>query len=316
MIKAHYGFPVTGTAFAGNAMSGVLSNLSGGHRRRLFFFGDSNMRKNGTFAVMLWGLKESESRMVKSLCMLSNNRSRSYEIAPPMDMDQADVWLIDGTNEGAVKSLRAAQSKRRTPAIVIAAATPSAEYDIHIEQPVVASRLLGTLDLLVTKELSYFPELVIGANRVNSPSSADGQFADALHGTSYFSHYTALVVDDSVTIRKQVELALRLHDVEAICTDTGESAMVLLATQSFDLIFLDVMLPGGADGYQICRSIKKLSMHKKTPVIMLTGRSSPFDRVRGSLAGCNTYLTKPVENDTFKAVLKKYLKAPKLAHAS
>ncbi len=273
------------------------------------------MHKTGTFSVMLWGLKDSECRMVKSLCMLSCNRPRSYQITSPMHAHEADVWIIDGTDNGARESLQSAQTRRRIPAIIIDSSAPCAEYDSRMERPIVASRLLSMLDLLVTKELNFFPELVIGGKAETKASSAGGTFTEALHDTSYSSHYTALVIDDSVTIRKQVELALRLHDVETTCADSGESAMALLLTQRFDLIFLDVVLPGGADGSQICRSIKKLSMHKKTPVIMLTGRTSPFDRVRGSLAGCNTYLTKPVENDTFKAVLKKYLKAPKLSLA-
>ena len=273
------------------------------------------MHKKVTFAVKLLGLTDSECRVVKSLCMLSCNRPRSYKFLPPMDGDQADVWIIDGKNEGAVEALRTARAKRRVPAIVIDAAGPSAEYDSHMGRPIVASRLFSTLDLLVTKELDYYPELVIGGGSASPSSSSDSQFADALNAASHSRRHTALVVDDSVTIRKQVELALRLHDIEATCADTGESAMSLLAIRQFDLIFLDVVLPDGTDGYQICRSIKKSSIHKSTPVIMLTGKSSPFDRVRGSLAGCNTYLTKPVENHTFNAVLKKYLKTPAIAIA-
>ncbi len=273
------------------------------------------MHKKVTFSVKLLGLTESECRVVKSLCMLSCNRARSYKVLPPMDGDQADVWIIDGKNDGALEALRTARAERRVPAIVIDAAAPAAEYDSRMGRPIVASRLFSVLDLLVTKELDYFPELVIGGGEAGPSSSADIQLADALHAALHSRRHTALVVDDSVTIRKQVELALRLHDIEAICADTSESAMAHLATRQFDLIFLDVVLPDGADGYQICRSIKKSSIHKSTPVIMLTGRSSPFDRVRGSLAGCNTYLTKPVENQTFNAVLRKYLKTPDIAIA-
>lgn len=273
------------------------------------------MHKKVTFAVTLLGLTESETRVVKSICMLSCNRPRSYKVISPIEEDGADVWIIDGKNDQAVEALRTARAKRLVPAIVIDAAGQSPEYDSHMGRPIVASRLFSMLDLLVTKELDYFPELVIGGGGSSASSSAAGQFEDALHAASYSRRHTALVVDDSVTIRKQVELALRLHDIEAACVDTDESAMELLATRRFDLIFLDVVLPGGRDGYQICRSIKKSSMHKGTPVIMLTGRSSPFDRVRGSLAGCDSYLTKPVENHTFSAILKKYLKTPEVAIA-
>ncbi|MFZ1829065.1 MAG: response regulator, partial [Candidatus Competibacteraceae bacterium] len=58
-----------------------------------------------------------------------------------------------------------------------------------------------------------------------------------------------------------------------------------------------------------CKTIKKDKDKKKTPVIMLTSKSSPFDRIRGALAGCNTYITKPVSQSSFQKVVKKYLKS-------
>lgn len=76
---------------------------------------------------------------------------------------------------------------------------------------------------------------------------------------------------------------------------------------NYDLIFLDVVLPG-IDGYQLCKSLKRGKDKKKTPVIMLTSKSSPFDRVKGALAGCDAYLTKPVKQETFQKVVKKYLR--------
>jgi two-component system, cell cycle response regulator len=80
----------------------------------------------------------------------------------------------------------------------------------------------------------------------------------------------------------------------------------ILASRSVDLVFLDVMLPG-ADGYQICKTIKKNKLKQRIPVVMLTSKSSPFDRVRGSLAGCDSYLTKPVELRKLFDVLQKNL---------
>jgi twitching motility two-component system response regulator PilG len=61
------------------------------------------------------------------------------------------------------------------------------------------------------------------------------------------------------------------------------------------------------DGYQICKTIKRDKNNKDIPVIMLTGKSSSFDLLKGKLAGCNTYLTKPVDLPKFKEVVWKYL---------
>jgi twitching motility two-component system response regulator PilG len=119
---------------------------------------------------------------------------------------------------------------------------------------------------------------------------------------------TALVVDDSSTIRKQIEMELKLFGVQVDAVESGERAFELLAHKNYDLILLDVMLPG-VDGYQICKTIKKDKAKKETPVVMLTSKSSPFDRIKGALAGCDTYLTKPVKQSSFEKVIKKYLKS-------
>lgn len=88
--------------------------------------------------------------------------------------------------------------------------------------------------------------------------------------------------------------------------ETGEQGLEALENNRYDIIFLDVVLPG-ADGYQVCKTIRKNMETKHTPIVMLTSRSSPFDKVRGSLAGCSSYLTKPVDYDNFFSVLEGYL---------
>ncbi|NJN45180.1 MAG: response regulator [Candidatus Competibacteraceae bacterium] len=118
--------------------------------------------------------------------------------------------------------------------------------------------------------------------------------------------FKALIVDDSRPVRKQIELELKLFGIQVDSAESGEQAFDLLDQKTYNLIFLDVVLPG-IDGYQICKTIKRDKTRKKTPIVMLTGKSSPFDRVKGALAGCDTYLTKPVKQASFQKVVKKYL---------
>lgn len=108
-------------------------------------------------------------------------------------------------------------------------------------------------------------------------------------------------------MRKQIEIELKLFGIKVNTAATGEQAIELISNKDYSLIFLDVVLPG-IDGYQICKLIKRDKARKKTPGIMLTSKSSPFDRVKGALAGCNTYLTKPVKQDTFQKTVKKISK--------
>ena len=120
--------------------------------------------------------------------------------------------------------------------------------------------------------------------------------------------YAVLVVDDSLSVRKFMEHKLGNLDfpVQIDFSATGEQALVMAADGNYDLVFLDVMLPG-IDGYRVCKSIKADKVTKSTPVVMLTSRKSPFDKVKGSMSGCDAYLTKPPEEERLNAVIRKYL---------
>ena len=89
-------------------------------------------------------------------------------------------------------------------------------------------------------------------------------------------------------------------------SNAGEEGLEKLKTNNYDVIFLDVIMPG-VDGYNVCKIIRKSPKTKHIPIVMLTSKSSPFDKIRGSLAGCNNYLTKPVDYENFYQVLENYL---------
>ncbi|MBK8817086.1 MAG: response regulator [Methylococcaceae bacterium] len=113
--------------------------------------------------------------------------------------------------------------------------------------------------------------------------------------------YRALVVDDSVAIQKSLEINLStLTQIGEIdFADSGESALEKAESKLYDLIFLDVMMPG-IDGYETCTRLRKKPEYKKTPIIMVSGKTSPLDEVKGVMAGCTTYLTKPVQQEAFQ----------------
>ena len=83
--------------------------------------------------------------------------------------------------------------------------------------------------------------------------------------------------------------------------------MEKLALKYYDFVFLDVMM-GGIDGYETCGRIRKIKGMGKLPVIMLTSKSSPLDEVKGILAGCTTYLTKPVDSEEFQKMLTRIIR--------
>ena len=98
---------------------------------------------------------------------------------------------------------------------------------------------------------------------------------------------TVLVVDDNATVRMFMKAKLAPFGFEVDYAETGEEAVGLTGSREYACVFLDVVLPG-IDGYQVCKLIKSNKQAiKKTAVVMLTSRSSPFDKLRGSLAGCD-----------------------------
>nr|WP_269129410.1 response regulator [Ramlibacter alkalitolerans] len=118
---------------------------------------------------------------------------------------------------------------------------------------------------------------------------------------------TVLVVDDNASVRMFMKAKLAPFQFEVDFAETGEEAVGLTGQREYACVFLDVVLPG-IDGYQVCKLIKA-NKHaiKKTAVVMLTSRSSPFDKLRGSLAGCDEYLTKPLDEDRLLEVIAKFL---------
>ena len=73
-----------------------------------------------------------------------------------------------------------------------------------------------------------------------------------------------------------------------------------------DILFLDVVMPG-INGYQVCKLIKSKKTAAKTAVVMLSSKNSTFDKIRATMSGCDTYLTKPVNENRLFEVISKYL---------
>ncbi len=99
-----------------------------------------------------------------------------------------------------------------------------------------------------------------------------------------------LLVEDEENIRDVVKLNLEMEDYEVVATDNGKDALKYFQEQHFDLLILDVMLPE-VDGFQICEQVRLTNM--KVPIIFLTAKDTPMDRITGLKKGADDYLTKP-----------------------
>jgi len=98
-----------------------------------------------------------------------------------------------------------------------------------------------------------------------------------------------LVVDDEQSILQFVSYNLRKEGYEVTVASDGDEALALADAQPFDLVILDIMLPG-TDGYEVCR---KLRMGGDVPVLFLSARDTELDKVVGLEIGGDDYLSKP-----------------------
>jgi len=100
-----------------------------------------------------------------------------------------------------------------------------------------------------------------------------------------------LVVDDDTRIRTLLERYLREHGYRVSTAEDAAAARGLMASFAFDLLVVDVMMPG-EDGFSLTRALRNRS---DVPILILTARGDPDDRIRGLEVGADDYLPKPFE---------------------
>ncbi len=255
---------------------------------------------NKAFSIGALGLSDGEKKVLGSIAMLTKARGDfSYIVNPAADASESDIVIVNVDDREAAIRWGSLAASPRPPVMVLYTKEPSSDPKQHyLLRPFGPSKLLALLDGIAA-------ELKESAQVWKKPVLPPA-LATNLANVSQIS-LRALVVDDSPTVRKLVELELRHFNVHVDVDETGEGALERLASTHYDLVFLDLVLPG-TDGYQVCKEMRRNPKTKLTPVIMLTSKSSPFDRVRGSLVGCNEYLTKPVDYSAFRQVVGKYVK--------
>jgi twitching motility two-component system response regulator PilG len=122
----------------------------------------------------------------------------------------------------------------------------------------------------------------------------------------YVDDPVVLVVDDSPTVRKIVQLTLQREQIQVVTAGDGLSALAAVADEQPDLILLDIMLPR-MDGYNICQVVRRNMAFRDMPIIMLSGKDGLFDKMRGKLAGSTEYITKPFDSAELVQTVKRHL---------
>jgi two-component system, OmpR family, copper resistance phosphate regulon response regulator CusR len=99
-----------------------------------------------------------------------------------------------------------------------------------------------------------------------------------------------LIVEDEAKVARALEEGLKREEYDVVVARTGEEGFYLVSAEQFDLVILDLMLPG-RDGLQVLSTLRKRGL--VTPVLILTARDAIEDRVQGLDSGADDYLVKP-----------------------
>ena len=250
------------------------------------------------YTVALQGFSEFERGALSSFFRLAAVRTPAY--VQVERLDRSDFVIADA-DHGA--SLQAVLSAGRTHDTIFVGAQAPEGAMAWLPRPIDPMHIVRELDSLVEQRNSSPGELhaarapLDDAARVqrggDEPSALGGFASGGVSGPD------VLVAEDSAIARRFLQLRLQQLGYRVHLANDGEAATALLAQQHFALVFLDVMLgpPGSLDGLAICQRLKHhpdFAGERAAKVILVTGLGSEVDRVRGSLAGCDAYLTKPI----------------------
>ncbi len=112
-----------------------------------------------------------------------------------------------------------------------------------------------------------------------------------------------LIVEDEESIAELEKDYLELSGFEVEIENDGEEGLKLALHEDFDLLILDLMLPG-VDGFEICRKVREV---KNTPIIMVSAKKEDIDKIRGLGLGADDYITKPFSPSEMVARVKAHL---------
>lgn len=281
--------------------------------------GGKTVTLNEQYLVDVIGFNPVERSMLASIFALAARRDPGFVQYDPANTvsGSADIYLVDAESVEAMNEFRMLSKRSNLPAVMVGANVDSMGFPL-LPRPLQWARLLQALEDTATASgsaksrrdddgtLPLVATLSASAAGRSSPGTATAAL-DPVAAKRRALGDTVLVVDDNASVRMFMKAKLAPFNFEVDFAETGEEAVGLTGTREYTCVFLDVVLPG-IDGYQVCKLIKANKQAiKKTAVVMLTSRSSPFDKLRGSLAGCDEYLTKPLDEDRLLEVIAQFL---------
>ncbi len=115
-----------------------------------------------------------------------------------------------------------------------------------------------------------------------------------------------LCIDDSEQICYIMEEIIKGAGYKVMCVQEAAEAVSTVLRQRPAFIFLDLVMPV-VNGYELCKQLRRVSLFKETPIVIVTGKDGVVDRVRAKLVGATSFISKPIQEDEILAILQKHL---------
>lgn len=266
-----------------------------------------------TYSVELIGFSQTELMALASVFDLSSRRVPKF-VRHTKAGTPPDIFLVDANDMDAVRLLRERNASEQIPTILIGDSNRGTRWTV-LARPIRWMKLFQAFDVAVappSAESQVKPAAAATAARpapIPASVSASVQASAATPGAGSSAKPQAdwvLVVDDNLTVREFMKSKLAAFNFNVDYAESGEQAIGFTGQKHYACIFLDVVMPG-IDGYQVCKLIKSNRAAKKTAVVMLTSKDSPFDKIRGSMSGCDAYLTKPVDEEKLLETIARFV---------
>lgn len=251
------------------------------------------------YRVAVFGLASRLQHLLEVVLRHARHNRYRYALSTTRGPGDFDVALVDMTSAGGADTAKTLGQIFDEHAVLRVGrrCDPARPRDDLLQSSFVAQVL-------------YALNRVVDARRLRERAERESAAIDAgriVKEDGVRRRPRALIVDDSPTVRRQLSLALNRIGLDGEAVSSAGEALEVLALRSYELMLADVVMPG-LDGYQLTRTVRRDRGLRTMPVILLTSRSSPFDLARGALAGCSSYLVKPVSMQTLHETVQRQLR--------
>lgn len=268
-----------------------------------------------TFLVAVDGLDAHRLRLIEIVFRHIRYNRYVFRLAPAGHDDQADLLVLGACDAAARERARGLRERRPgVPVVSVVSAVdagPAAGTVHAIEFAAFARQLLPILNRVVEIE-GLVPAIGrAGPNPAESievaagapigagvPASCAAAVAVSFEATPAAAAPRrtprVLIVDEDARARAQLVDALDGMGFLTESAASGGEALQCLARADVDLATIDVALPD-TDGLQLARRIRRDARTRTLPIVVVTGRTSALDVIRGAAAGCSAYLAKPID---------------------